>query len=133
MAISDEIRLGNREQGSELSAQDEGAALDYRGTGPVLKADIGKRVWLRDFGISMENAEQRDKRKAGEFDPRFAFEGIVDAFIEEREEDAVEPAIELAEWFRTGGSIPRWNAMELGVVFAALSFTLGIVVKGGGK
>lgn len=61
--IADEIRKGARSQGAELAASDVGRTIapDF---GRVQRGDIGKRVWLRDYGVSMENNEQRDARKA---------------------------------------------------------------------
>lgn len=33
------------------------------GFGRVLKNDVGKRVWVKSYGLVMENDEQRDARK----------------------------------------------------------------------
>lgn len=48
----------------DIRARDVGRLIstDF---GRVARCDIGKRVYLRDFGIAMENAEQRDDRIAG--------------------------------------------------------------------
>lgn len=61
--IRAEIGKGVLPQGYELWAGDIGEALDWSGFGPVQKGDVGKRVWAREFGIVMENNEQRDARK----------------------------------------------------------------------
>jgi len=60
--ISDDLRRDKRPQGSELTKDDVGRVLDY-GFGRVLENDVGKRVWLRDGTFSMENDDQRNKRK----------------------------------------------------------------------
>ncbi len=67
IAISKQIRDGDRRQGSELTVEDVGTLLSYgEGFGFVQKGDVGKRVWCsRDNVLSMENNEQRDKRHAG--------------------------------------------------------------------
>jgi len=62
--ISDEIRRGARPQGAELTEADLGCLLSWlEGFGTVKPFDLGKRVWLKPFGLVMENAEQRDRRK----------------------------------------------------------------------
>lgn len=61
-AVSQEIREGKRLQGAELTQADVGRMLDWT-LGPVQQIDVGKRVWLKDYGLVMENNEQRDKRK----------------------------------------------------------------------
>lgn len=60
--IADELRKGERAQGAELAPRDVGHTIspDF---GRVQAGDVGKRVWLRDFGIAMENNGQRDARK----------------------------------------------------------------------
>lgn len=63
--IADEIRKGIRLNGAELRPEDLRRFLDT-GFGQVLPIDIGKRVWLRDYGLTMENNEQRDARKKRE-------------------------------------------------------------------
>lgn len=60
--ISMDIRSGKRRQGAELTAQDVGRNLGDN-FGRVLPIDVGKRVWLKDYGLVMENDAQRDKRK----------------------------------------------------------------------
>jgi len=66
--ISDEIRRGRRAQGQELTEADLCDLLSWLdGFGPVRRFDLGKRVWLKPYGIVMENSEQRDKRKQREF------------------------------------------------------------------
>jgi hypothetical protein len=61
--IDNEIRRGLLSQGYELQASDVGHILSGE-FGQVIDADVGKRVWLRSWGIAMENNEQRDARKA---------------------------------------------------------------------
>lgn len=66
LTISEEIRRGLRSQGSELSGADVGRKLEWGGGfGRVLLIDVGKRVWLKDYGLVMENEEQRNKRRGG--------------------------------------------------------------------
>lgn len=61
--ISEQIRRGELPQGYELTEADVGCSLDWQGGfGPVRPFDVGKRVWLRDYGLTMENQEQRDRR-----------------------------------------------------------------------
>jgi hypothetical protein len=60
-SIRIEIQRGERQQGAELTEDDIGREIDS-GFGVVLENDVGKRVWLRDYGISMDNDEQRDNR-----------------------------------------------------------------------
>lgn len=71
LTISDELRKGIRPQGSELMEEDVGRKL-ATGFGKCLPIDIGKRIWLKDYGFVMENDEKRDKRK-----------GVVTAGIED--------------------------------------------------
>lgn len=59
-----EINRGLRAQGAELTEADIGKGLGYFGR--VLPIDVGKRVWLKESGLVMENNEQRDARKAKE-------------------------------------------------------------------
>ncbi len=61
-AISDDLRMGRRAQGSELGRNDVGRNLGLA-FGRVFLHDVGKRVWLKSYGLVMENNEQRDKRK----------------------------------------------------------------------
>jgi hypothetical protein len=65
LSIAEQIRKGTLPQGYELTENDIGASLSYptEGFGAVLIQDIGKRVWLKSYGLVMENNEQRDKRK----------------------------------------------------------------------
>lgn len=65
MWISQEIRKGLRCQGAPLTVEDVGRNLG-QSFGRVLAADVGKRVWLRAYGLTMENAEQRDARGAAD-------------------------------------------------------------------
>ena len=60
--LDHEIRRGRRAQGSELTTGDIGRTL-ASGFGRVLPIDVGKRIWLRSYGLTMENNEQRDTRK----------------------------------------------------------------------
>lgn len=64
--ISEKIRSGELPQGYELTADDVGKLLDTSDFGEVLDADVGKKVYLKDYGLVMENDEQRDARKARE-------------------------------------------------------------------
>lgn len=62
--IDSEIRKGIRSQGAELAQADIGRLLSlFEGFGIVLANDVGKRVWLRSYGLVMENNEQRNARK----------------------------------------------------------------------
>ena len=64
--IRQDIKAGVRPQGAELTEADVRRSFDYQdGFGLVQTGDVGKRVWLRGYGISMENNEQRDTRKKG--------------------------------------------------------------------
>jgi len=63
--IGEQIHSGQRFQGSELSITDLHNVLDDT-MGRVLFADIGKKVWLKSYGIVMENREQRNRRKGVE-------------------------------------------------------------------
>ena len=56
------IANGLREQGSEITVHDIGRVISI-GWGKVFVHDVGKRVWLKEYGIVMENSEQRDNRK----------------------------------------------------------------------
>lgn len=61
--IADELRKGRRVQGSELTRNDVGRLLSFNeGFGRVFLHDVGKRVWLKPYGLVMENDEQRDER-----------------------------------------------------------------------
>ena len=63
MTIYGEIKKGERAQGAEIRPEDVGK--DFGDSmGRVLLIDVGKRVWLKPYGLAMENNEQRDKRKA---------------------------------------------------------------------
>ncbi len=63
--IADEIREQRRAQGAELTAADVGRRFNKLGEfGVVQLGDVGKRVWLRDSGINMENDAQRSARQA---------------------------------------------------------------------
>jgi len=66
-SIADLIRRGHRPQGAEITAQDIGRPIGFltEGFGPVLEIDVGKRVYVREYGTCMENNEQRDRRLAG--------------------------------------------------------------------
>lgn len=61
--IRDEITKKIRTQGMELTQADIGRQLG-EGFGHVVAGDVGKRVWVKSFGLSMENDAQRDARKA---------------------------------------------------------------------
>ena len=61
--IQQEIKSGKLAQGYQLSADDVGQTLGWHGFGSVLKADVGKRVWVKSYGLVMENCEQRDARQ----------------------------------------------------------------------
>ncbi len=63
--IEEQIRRGELCQGYELTEDDVGRCIDWGDFGLVLKADVGKRVWLRSYGLTMENVKQRDARKRG--------------------------------------------------------------------
>lgn len=62
-SIRDLLKRGDRAQGSELRPSDVGRRLDWSGFGRTQAGDVGKRVWLRSWGLVMENNEQRDARK----------------------------------------------------------------------
>lgn len=63
--IESQIKEGTRPQGAELKEDDIGFPLAWQGGfGQVLPIDVGKRVWSKDYGLVMENNEQRDKRLA---------------------------------------------------------------------
>lgn len=65
-SIASEIRRGRRPQGTELTVADLGRELsDGEGFGPVSPIDVGRRVWVREYGLVMENDEQRDRRLGG--------------------------------------------------------------------
>jgi hypothetical protein len=63
--IATEIRKGLRPQGVELTEKDLGKYYEGPGISDdfIKKIDVGKKVWLKDYGIAIENNEQRDKRK----------------------------------------------------------------------
>lgn len=64
-AIESQIKEGSRPQGTELKESDVGFPLAWQGGfGQVLPIDVGKRVWSKNYGLVMENNEQRDKRIA---------------------------------------------------------------------
>lgn len=63
-AVANEIRRGILPDGYELTAQDIGRPLCPReGFRRVLRADVGKRCYLRGGIFQMENAAQRDARR----------------------------------------------------------------------
>jgi len=63
-AISNRITRGMLPQGYELTDKDVGTLLSYwDGFGVVLQTDVGKRVWVRSYGLVMENDAQRNRRK----------------------------------------------------------------------
>lgn len=64
-SIREDIRNGRRAQGAELTPDDIGRQLGDS-FGRVLAIDVGKRVWLRPYGLTMENNPQRDARKRRE-------------------------------------------------------------------
>jgi len=72
-SIAAAIRTGSRPQGTELTVADVGREFGEE-FGKVGVHDIGKRVWLKSYGIVMENAEQRDARKGG-FTSGLSFSG----------------------------------------------------------
>lgn len=59
-AVSTDIKRGTLPQGYALTAADIGRPLTgpTEGFGAVLPGDVGKRVWVRDYGFTMENAAQ---------------------------------------------------------------------------
>jgi len=61
--IKHELAHGVLPQGYELEKKDVGVGFGSSGFGVVRWNDVGKRVWLRDYGIVMENDEQRTARK----------------------------------------------------------------------
>ena len=62
--IADQIRMGILPQGYELQESDVGRGFGCQsGFESVRQFDVGRRVWLKSYGIVMENNEQRDKRK----------------------------------------------------------------------
>ena len=64
--LKDEIKNGILPQGYEIKESDVGQRVDSLGTGSfgqVLPSDVGKRIFLKPYGIAMENNEQRDARK----------------------------------------------------------------------
>ena len=63
--IAYQIKNGTRPQGSELTEKDVGCTIGLlgEGFGKVLPIDVGKRVYLREYGTCMENNEQRDRRQ----------------------------------------------------------------------
>ncbi len=66
--IRNKIEAGLLPQGYELRQTDVGKPLAYD-FGYVMRGDIGKKVWVKPYGLVMENNEQRDKRK-GKSNPR---------------------------------------------------------------
>jgi len=60
--IKEEIRSKRLPQGYEIQESDVGKSLDLY-WGKVLPIDIGKKVWVRSYGLVMENDEQRKERK----------------------------------------------------------------------
>jgi hypothetical protein len=60
--IANQIAMGHRESGEELTEFDVGMEFDSTGFGRVLPNDVGKRVWYKDWGIELESDEQRVKR-----------------------------------------------------------------------
>ena len=63
LSIKQEIEQKMRQQGQEITKEDVGKHIDFA-FGQVLSIDIGKKIWLKSYGITMENNEQRDKRKS---------------------------------------------------------------------
>lgn len=62
--LSADIKSGLRMQGAELVSADLRRRFDYQSClGHVQPGDLGKRVWLRSYGVVMENNAQRDARK----------------------------------------------------------------------
>lgn len=60
--IARQLQQGLRAQGSELTAADVGRSFG-ESFGAVLPLDVGKRVWRRSYGLTLEGADQRDARK----------------------------------------------------------------------
>ena len=58
--IEDDLRRGTLPQGYELTATDVGRTFSLAGWGKVLAVDVGKRVWRRSYGLTMDSNEQRD-------------------------------------------------------------------------
>jgi hypothetical protein len=64
IAIRDQIRRGQRAQGTALRSSDVGRLLSLgEGFGTVQAADVGRRVWHKPYGLIMESKEQRDARQ----------------------------------------------------------------------
>lgn len=63
-SIATAIRKHGERDGYEIQARDIGRIIGDN-MGRVARCDVGKRVFVRDFGVAMENAEQRDARRAG--------------------------------------------------------------------
>lgn len=62
--VAGKLKTGALPQGYELTQDDVGLTLSqWDGFGPVLESDVGKRVWLKPYGLVMENVQQRDARK----------------------------------------------------------------------
>lgn len=63
-SIAAGIAKGLHPQGYTITANDIGRALTgpREGFGVVHRNDVGKRCWVRDFGFTMESADQRDAR-----------------------------------------------------------------------
>jgi hypothetical protein len=67
-SIAQSIRASGSDGPYTLTERDIGRPLSIgEGFGSVLPGDVGKRCWMRSYGLVMENAEQRDARKL----PRF--------------------------------------------------------------
>lgn len=63
-SIATGIRKHGAPNGYTIEARDVGRIIGDN-MGRVCRGDIGKRVFLRDFGVAMENADQRDARIGG--------------------------------------------------------------------
>lgn len=65
--ISQRIQSGELPDGYELQLEDIGEVLNI-GFGRVLPIDLYKKVYLKAFGLTMENNDQRNHRKKAEYD-----------------------------------------------------------------
>jgi len=64
LTIQSQIQKGIRKQGQELEEKDIGTYFGwFSNFGKVLPIDVGKKVWIKNFGLVMENNQQRDSRK----------------------------------------------------------------------
>lgn len=62
-----QIATGARAQGVELTSADVHTEIDSEAFGKVQEIDVGRRVWLRAYGIVMEHCDARDYRKSEVF------------------------------------------------------------------